>query len=234
MLLTDDLVQCAGPHSIRQRLSRRPFRPKEALVRVGFAPCHLLEGITLSEGGLKWLAPPRRGWHLRCGPARFYLLDGPDRSRHPTMIVGIEIGGSTTDAVILDNGGVHVVTIEANDPVAAAAGALGKLVESYHLPPNEIACVGATGGGSRALSDTLFGRPVVKVNEFTAIGIGGTSLAGTNEAPVVLLGTGTAIVSGKGDKIEHARGTGLRGGTFRCLSPHTLAVSLLDALQAVA
>ncbi len=46
------------------------------------------------------------------------------------MLVGIDIGGSTTDAVILDNGGVHVVTIEANDPIAAAAGALGKLVES--------------------------------------------------------------------------------------------------------
>src|SRR5216683_1129720 len=128
-----------GPHRIIEwslpaaaiSLSRRPFRPKKAFVCVGFAPCHLLERITLGEGGLKWLAPPRRGWHLRCGPARFYLLGGLDRSRHPIMIVGIDIGGSTTDAVILDNGGVHVVTIEANDPVAAAAGALGKLVESY-------------------------------------------------------------------------------------------------------
>src|SRR5260370_7728229 len=87
------------------------------------------------------------------------------------MIVGIDIGGSTTDAVILDNGGVHVVTIEANDPVAAAAGALGKLVESYNLPLDEIACVAATGAGSRALSDTLFGPPVVKVNEFTPLRI---------------------------------------------------------------
>ncbi len=234
MFLTDDLVQCAGPNPIRQRLSRRPFRPKKAFVCVGFAPCHLLERITLGEGGLKWLAPPRRGWHLRCGPARFYLLDGPDRSRHPTMIVGIDIGGSTTDAVILDNGGVHVVTIEANDPVAAAAGALGKLVESYNLPLNEIACVAATGAGSRALSDTLFGRPVVKVNEFTAIGIGGTSLAGVDEALVVSLGTGTAIVSVKGDKIEHVSGTGLGGGTLRGLSRHMLGVSSLETLEAMA
>ena len=45
------------------------------------------------------------------------------------MIVGIDIGGSTTDAVILENGSIRVVTIEANDPVAAAAGALGKIVE---------------------------------------------------------------------------------------------------------
>src|SRR5690242_20354440 len=72
MLLTDDLVQRAGPHPIRQRLSRRPFGPKQALVCVGFAPCHRLERITLGEGGLKWLAPQRFGGHLRCGPARFY------------------------------------------------------------------------------------------------------------------------------------------------------------------
>jgi type II pantothenate kinase len=150
------------------------------------------------------------------------------------MIVGIDIGGSTTDAVILDNGGVHVVTIEANDPVAAAAGALGKLVESYNLPLNEIACVAATGAGSRALSDTLFGRPVVKVNEFTAIGIGGTSLAGVDEALVVSLGTGTAIVSVKGDKIEHVSGTGLGGGTLRGLSRHMLGVSSLETLEAMA
>jgi type II pantothenate kinase len=150
------------------------------------------------------------------------------------MIVGIDIGGSTTDAVILDNGGVHVVTIEANDPVAAAAGALGKLVESYNLPLDEIACVAATGAGSRALSDSLFGRPVVKVNEFTAIGIGGTSLAGTDEALVVSLGTGTAIVSVKRDKIEHVSGTGLGGGTLRGLSRHMLGVSSLETLETMA
>ena len=83
------------------------------------------------------------------------------------MIVGIDIGGSTTDAVTVDNGDYHVVTIEANDPVAAAAGALGKLVEEYGIRLDQVACVAATGAGSRALSATLLGRPVVKVSEFT-------------------------------------------------------------------
>ena len=36
------------------------------------------------------------------------------------------------------------------------------------------------------------GRPVIKVNEFSAIGIGGTSLAKKDRALVVSLGTGTA------------------------------------------
>jgi len=130
------------------------------------------------------------------------------------MIVGIDIGGSTTDAVILENGGIQLVTIEANDPVAAAAGALGKLVSDFGIKLEDVECVAATGAGSRVLTKSLLGRPVVKVNEFTAIGIGGTSLAGLDSALVVSLGTGTAIVSATRDKIEHVSGTGVGGGTL--------------------
>ena len=66
------------------------------------------------------------------------------------MIVGIDIGGSTTDAVILENGSIRVVTIEANDPVAAAAGALGKIVGDAGINLGDIECVAATGAGSRS------------------------------------------------------------------------------------
>jgi type II pantothenate kinase len=150
------------------------------------------------------------------------------------MIVGIDIGGSTTDAVILDNGNIHVVTIEANDPVAAAAGALGKLIEVCGIPLEKLSRVAATGAGSRVLSESLFGLPVTKVNEFDAIGIGGTSLAGKENALVVSLGTGTAMVSVTGDKITHVSGTGLGGGTLRGLSRHMLGVSSLQTLEAMA
>ena len=40
------------------------------------------------------------------------------------MIVGIDIGGSTTDAVLLDEETIRVETLETGDPLAAAAGAL--------------------------------------------------------------------------------------------------------------
>lgn len=151
-----------------------------------------------------------------------------------SMIVGIDIGGSTTDAVTVDNGDYHVVTIEANDPVAAAAGALGKLVENYELKLDQVNCVAATGAGSRALSQTLLGRPVVKISEFTAIGIGGTSLCGKRDALVVSMGTGTALVAVHGDRIEHFGGTGLGGGTLRGLSKHMLGVSTFETLEALA
>ena len=121
---------------------------------------------------------------------------------------------------------IHVVTIEANDPVAAAAGALGKLVEEYGIKLDQVACVAATGAGSRALSATLLGRPVVKVNEFTAIGIGGTSLCGKDRALVVSLGTGTAIVSVHGDKIRaRRRHRSSAAARLRGLSKHMLGVS---------
>ena len=151
------------------------------------------------------------------------------------MIVGIDIGGSTTDAVILENGGLHVVTIEANDPVAAAAGALGKLVSDFGIKLEDVECVAATGAGSRVLSKSLLGRPVVKVNEFTAIGIGGTSLAGLEVlALVVSLGTGTAIVSATRDQIAHFSGTGVGGGTLLGLAKHMLGVSTIERLEKLA
>jgi type II pantothenate kinase len=150
------------------------------------------------------------------------------------MIVGIDIGGSTTDAVILEDGEFHVVTIEANDPVAAAAGALGKLVEQYGIDLNQVERVAATGAGSRALGERLLGRQIVKVSEFTAIGVGGTSLAGKQRALVVSLGTGTAIVSVNGEKIDHTGGTGVGGGTLLGLSKHILGVSSIDTLEAMA
>jgi type II pantothenate kinase len=150
------------------------------------------------------------------------------------MIVGIDIGGSTTDAVILENGGLHVVTIEANDPVAAAAGALGKLVSDFGIALNDIERVAATGAGSRVLGDSLLGRPIVKVNEFAAIGLGGTSLAGLDDALVVSLGTGTAIVSVKRNKIRHFSGTGIGGGTLLGLAKHMLGVVTIERLEALA
>lgn len=150
------------------------------------------------------------------------------------MIVGIDIGGSTTDAVVLENGDLHVVTIEANDPVAAAAGALGKLVNEFDIELAEIERVAATGAGARVLSDTLLGRPIVKVNEFKAIGVGGTSLAGKEQALVVSLGTGTAIVSVTRDRIQHFSGTGVGGGTLLGLARHMLGVVTIERLEELA
>jgi len=149
------------------------------------------------------------------------------------MIVGIDIGGSTTDAVLLDEQ-VCVVTVEANDPIAAAAGALGKLVSDLHHRLSDITTVAATGGGARLLGEDLLGVPVRKVSEIEAIGIGGSTLAGKTEALVVSMGTGTAMVSVKGADIRHVGGTGVGGGTLLGLSKHLLNVARLETLEQLA
>lgn len=149
------------------------------------------------------------------------------------MIVGIDIGGSTTDAVWLDDA-VRVVTVEANDPIAAAAGAFGKLVSDLHHRLSDVTAIAVTGSGARLLGEDLLGVPVHKVAEITAIGVGGSTLAGKREALVVSMGTGTAIVSVKGDEILHVSGTGVGGGTLLGLSKHLLNVSRLETLEQLA
>lgn len=149
------------------------------------------------------------------------------------MIVGIDIGGSTTDAVLLD-GGVHVVSVEANDPLAAAAGALGKLLSNLRHQLKDIRAIAATGGGARLLGEDLLGVPVRKVDEITAIGVGGSTLAGKQAALVVSMGTGTAIVSVSGDTIRHVSGTGVGGGTLLGLAKHLLNVTRLETLEQLA
>jgi type II pantothenate kinase len=149
------------------------------------------------------------------------------------VIIGIDIGGSTTDAVLL-NDGVHVVTVEANDALAAAAGALGKLISDLKCKLSDVTAIAATGGGSRRLGDELLGIPVHKASEITSIGIGGSTLAGKSEALVVSMGTGTAMVSVRGENIAHVGGTGVGGGTLLGLSKHLLNVVRLETLEQMA
>src|SRR6185369_14917548 len=115
--------------------------------RTKTTPCHIPAGLTAARA--------------ECG----------------AMIVGIDIGGATTDAVLLHNGGIVVVTIETGDPVAAAAGALGKLLSTVGGSLTNIRAIAVSGGGARWLTDELFSVPVVKVSEITAIGVGGSTLA---------------------------------------------------------
>ncbi len=149
------------------------------------------------------------------------------------MVIGIDIGGSTTDAVAIGPE-LHVVTVEANHPLAAAAGALARLTADLGLSLNQIETLAATGGGARHLGSHLLGIPVRVVPEFTAIGVGGTTQAGLERALVVSLGTGTALVAVDGTRISHVGGTGVGGGTLLGLSKHLLQVSRIETIERLA
>lgn len=136
------------------------------------------------------------------------------------MIIGIDIGGSTTQGILLRNGKTTgFVSIQASDAMASAAGCLGKIVTENKTSIHRVRAVAATGGGSKSLGKGLLGIPVRKVGEIKAIGLGGLTLTRKRRCFVVSIGTGTAMVAVNdgGRSIKHVCGTGIGGGTLKGL-----------------
>ncbi len=135
------------------------------------------------------------------------------------MTIGIDLGGSTTKIVGTHKGKIiKPLTVEANDPVASASGALGKFLSTNKLAFGDIQKVMVTGVGASSLEENLLGLPIIKVDEFKALGFGGLFLSGLKKAIIVSMGTGTAYVKAHGRCIKHLGGTGVGGGTISGLS----------------
>jgi type II pantothenate kinase len=151
------------------------------------------------------------------------------------MIIGIDIGGSTTKIVgFRDEKLMEPLSVEANDPVASASGALGKFLFSNNLPIKEIHLIRMTGAGASFIKDEILGIPVEKVEEFKALGHGGLYLSGLENAVIVSMGTGTAIVKANKESISHIGGTGVGGGTILGLSKAMLNLSDFDNIITLA
>jgi len=147
------------------------------------------------------------------------------------MILGIDIGGSTTDIVALKNYEIFdLFTVEASDPTTSAYGALGKMLTKNRLGIDDIEKIAITGVGSSFIDKTIFGIETIRVEEFDAIGLGGSYLSGIDETLVVSLGTGTAMVNVRKDEIEHIGGTGIGGGTLLGLGKGILNVIDFDEI----
>jgi type II pantothenate kinase len=147
------------------------------------------------------------------------------------MIIGIDIGGTTTDIVGLKDGNIiNPLTVKADDPVTSAAGALGKFLETKNIALNQIKMISATGVGSGKVRNRLFGIPVQTVDEFKAVGTAGSFLSGLKKAVVVSMGTGTAIVTVDDAKIAHWGGSGVGGGTLIGLAGKMLNIKSIDTL----
>lgn len=148
------------------------------------------------------------------------------------MIIGIDIGGTTTDIVGLKNGKIlSPVSVKADDPITSAAGALGKFVELMDLPLADIERIAATGVGSGQIREHLLGIPVVKIDEFDSIGTAGAHLSGLTEAMVISMGTGTALVHVQDQLIRHWGGSGVGGGTLVGLSDKLLNITSIKTLM---
>mgnify|MGYP005965560099 CR=1 FL=1 len=150
-------------------------------------------------------------------------------------IVGIDIGGSTTKIVGLLGGEiVSPIGVKAGDPITSAYGAFGRFLSENNLGIADIDKVMFTGVGSSFIKESLFGIPTEKVDEFLAIGQGGSLLAGTQRAIIVSMGTGTALVSVDGDKIVHLGGSGVGGGTLMGLCDKMIGVRSFEHIVSMA
>ncbi len=136
-------------------------------------------------------------------------------------VIGIDIGGSTTKIVGFSDGGelIEPMAVKAADPLTSAYGAFGKFTNQNKIRLDEVDRVMITGVGSSYINKDIFGLPCEIRPEFDCIGKGGLWLSGLDEAIVVSMGTGTAMVySKRGIAPVYLGGTGVGGGTLVGLS----------------
>ena len=132
-----------------------------------------------------------------------------------SVIIGIDVGGSTTKIVGYTDGGklISMLKVEAADPLTSAYGALGKFINENKLSLSDVRQIILTGVGSSLFKKDIYNIPTTRVDEFEAIGLGGLALSGKKEGLIVSMGTGTAFVRAGKDEIRHIGGSGVGGGT---------------------
>lgn len=135
------------------------------------------------------------------------------------MIIGIDIGSTTTKAVAIKKGVViRTVKTRAYDAITSATGALGKMLVESNLSFSAVEKIVVTGVGSLFIKDKIFGIPTERIDEIEAIGLGGMYLCKRDSVVIANIGTGTSIIEATHDKITHLGGTGIGGGTITGLS----------------
>ena len=135
------------------------------------------------------------------------------------LIIGIDVGGSTTKIVGLDHDTIKSpMFITATDPVTSLFGAFGKYVYDNGFKLSDIEQVMLTGVGSAYIEGPLYGLPTQKADEFVSDGLGARYNTNLKDLMVVSMGTGTSYVKVTGKSIKHIGGISIGGGTLQGLS----------------
>ena len=151
------------------------------------------------------------------------------------IIVGLDVGGSTTKVVGMDKDQIiGNKIVKADDPVTSAFGALGKLMDSYDLKISDIERLKITGVGASFPNGNLLGIPTTRIQEFFATGQGGLFLSGLEHAVVISMGTGTAFVEATKKDVRHIIGSGVGGGTLVGLANCALNMRDFDMIADLA
>ena len=157
-------------------------------------------------------------------------------------VIGIDIGGSTTKIVGFRNDGganslIEPLFVRATDAVTSVYGAFGKFTLENGLALSDIDKVLMTGAGASFIDKPIYSLDCRTVSEFKCVGLGGLYLSGLDEAVVVSMGTGTALIHAKknGEMTEttYLGGTGVGGGTLLGLSRKLIGVDTIEHIEAL-
>jgi len=147
------------------------------------------------------------------------------------IILGIDVGGSTTKIVGLrDSELIGTLQVRAGDQVTSLFGAIGNFLFKNNIPLSDVQSIALTGVGATFIDEPIYGIKTEKVDELQAVGYGGLKLSGLQEAIVISLGTGTALVRAGKEGVRHIGGSGVGGGTLVGLASQMLGKSDFDAI----
>jgi type II pantothenate kinase len=158
-------------------------------------------------------------------------------------VIGIDVGGSTTKIVGFEKDGenrrlIEPIFVRATDAITSVYGAFGKFTMQNNLSLEDIDQVLMTGVGSSFIEKPIYSLDCQKISEFKCVGKGGLYLSGLDEAIVVSMGTGTALIHATNKdgvtKTEYLGGTGVGGGTLLGLSRKMLGVDTIEHLEQLA
>ena len=172
---------------------------------------------------------------------RFFAMNENLRDKS-SVVLGIDVGGSTTKIVGFrlnaDNTRtlMNPLFVRATDPITSIYGALGRFTTENHLSLSDIRRVMMTGVGSSHLQGGIYDLDCHAVSEFSGVGLGGLYLSGLDDAIIVSMGTGTAIVHAKRGEdgttaIHYLGGTGVGGGTLLGLTKRMLGVDTIAHIE---
>lgn len=142
------------------------------------------------------------------------------------LVLGIDIGASTTKFALVKN---------------------GKCIKEYRKPDDQsfdealdsfgytgVRRIAVTGVGSSFIKEDLRGVPTVHREEFASVARGATRLSKKLNSLVVSVGTGTSFTRITPIRSWHIGGTGLGGGLIRGLSGSLCETTDMEELQKLA
>lgn len=158
-------------------------------------------------------------------------------------VVGIDVGGSTTKIVGFkqnQDGANELISpflVRATDPLTSIYGAFGKFTAENGLSLNDIDRIMVTGVGATHMQQPIYSLDCHTVPEFSAAALGGLYLSGLDEAIIVSMGTGTALIHAKREgsttRINYLGGTGVGGGTLLGLTKKLTGIDTIEHIEEI-